>query len=43
MTLEYDDDVTTIGVYLLSVNNRSTKNMCEVCLKLRIKTPEQAD
>ena len=29
------------GIYLLKVNNRNTRKMCEICSKLTIKTPEQ--
>ena len=28
------------GIYLFKMNNRDTKTMCEICSKLRIKTPE---
>ena len=28
------------GIYLLKVNNSNTKTICEICLKLIIKTPE---
>ena len=28
------------GIYLLKLNNRKTKTMCEICSKLTIKTPE---
>ena len=28
------------GIYLLKVNNRSTRTRCEICSKLTIKTPE---
>ena len=27
--------------YLLKVNNRNTRAMCEICSKLTIKTPER--
>ena len=29
------------GIYLLKVNNKSTKTRCEICSKLTIKTPER--
>ena len=29
------------GIYLFKMNNRDTKTMCEICSKLRIKTPER--
>ena len=29
------------GIYLLRVNNTNTRTRCEMCSKLRIKTPEQ--
>ena len=29
------------GIYLLKVNNRNTRLMCEICSKLNIKTPER--
>ena len=29
------------GIYWLKVNNRNTRTECEVCSKLRIKTPER--
>ena len=28
-------------IYLFKVNNRNTRKRCEICLKLRIKTPER--
>ena len=28
------------GIYLLKVNNRNTRTMCEICSKLTIKPPE---
>ena len=30
------------GIYLLKVNNRSTRARCEICSKLTIKTPERS-
>ena len=30
-----------VGIYLLKVNNRNTRTMCETCSKLTIKTPER--
>ena len=30
-----------VGIYLLKVNNRSTRTRCEICSKLTIKTPER--
>ena len=35
-TLHYDPD----DIYLLKVNNRSTRARCEICSELTIKTPE---
>ena len=29
------------NIYLLQVNNRNTSKMCEISLKLAIKTPER--
>ena len=29
------------GNYMLKVNNRNTRTMCEICSKLTIKTPER--
>ena len=29
------------GIYLLKVNNKSTRIWCEICSKLTIKTPER--
>ena len=29
------------GTYLLKVNNGNTRTICEICLKLTIKTPER--
>ena len=29
-----------VGIYLLKVNNRTTRTRCEICSKLTIKTPE---
>ena len=28
-------------IYLFKVNNKNTTKMCEICLKLAIKTPER--
>ena len=30
-----------VGIYLLKVNNRSTRIRCEICSKLTLKTPER--
>ena len=30
-----------VNIYLFKVNNRNTKKRYEICLKLRIKTPER--
>ena len=30
-----------VGIYLLKVNNKDTRTMCEICSKLIIKTPER--
>ena len=37
----YFKSYITVGIYLLNVNNRNTRTMCEICSKLTIKTPEQ--
>ena len=29
------------GIYLLKVNNRNTRKICEICSNLTIKTPER--
>ena len=29
------------NIYLFKVNNKNTRKKCEMCLKLRIKTPER--
>ena len=29
-----------VGICLLKVNNRNTTTRCEICSKLKIKTPE---
>ena len=29
------------NIYLFKVNNRNTRKICEICLKLTIKTPER--
>ena len=29
------------GIYLLKVNNRNTRARCEICLKLKLKTPKE--
>ena len=31
----------SVGIYLLKINNRNTGTGCEICLKLKIKTPER--
>ena len=30
-----------VGIYLFKVNNRNTRIMCEICLKVTIKAPER--
>ena len=30
-----------VDIYLLKTNNRNTRTRCEICSKLKIKTPEQ--
>ena len=32
---------TPANIYLFKVNNRNTRERCEICLKLTIKTPER--
>ena len=34
-------EVLQAGIYLFKVNNRNIRTMCEICLKLTIKTPER--
>ena len=34
-------NVDPAGIHLLKVNNRNTRTKCEVCSKLKIKTPER--
>ena len=34
-------DYYPANVYLFKVNNRNTRNRCEICSKLIIKTPER--
>ena len=34
-------ELLDVGIYLLKVNNRSTRARCEICSKLTIKTPER--
>ena len=29
-----------VGTHLFKVNNKNNRTMCEICLKLTIKTPE---
>ena len=36
-----DVHVNPAGIYLFKVNNRITRTMCEIRLKLTIKTPER--
>ena len=36
----WTESYTPASIYLLKVNNRNTRTMCEICLKLTIKTPE---
>ena len=33
----------TAGIYLLKINNRNTRTMCEISSKLTIKTPERCN
>ena len=35
------DGLSTANIYLFKVNNRNTRERCEVCSKLTIKTPER--
>ena len=35
------DAVSPVSIYLLKVNNKNTRKMCEICSKLTIKTPER--
>ena len=32
---------STVGIYLLQVNNKNTQIRCEICSKLTIKTPKR--
>ena len=34
-------NINPANIYLFKVNNRNTRNRCEICSKLTIKTPEQ--
>ena len=34
---------SSVGIYLLKVNNRNTRARCEICSKLTIKTPERGN
>ena len=36
-----DNNVISVGIYLLKVNNRDTRARCEICSKLTIKTQER--
>ena len=41
MEITVDNETTNLaGIYLLKVNNRSTRTSCEICSKLTIKTLE---
>ena len=33
--------VTSVGIYLFKISNGKIRTMCEICLKLTIKTPER--
>ena len=37
--MDSKDSYASAGIYLLKVNNRSTRTRCEICSKLPIKTP----
>ena len=39
--LSYNHTQFLAGIYLFNFNNRNTRTMCEICLKLTIKTPER--
>ena len=36
-----NEQVVSIGIYLLKVNIRNTRTKCEICSKLIINTPER--
>ena len=38
---ELDTKTNSAGDYTFKVNNRNTKRRCEICSKLKIKTPER--
>ena len=40
--LLFEDERTSkpVGIYLLRINNRNTRTMCEICSKLTMKRPE---
>ena len=40
-TCEYGP-LNAAGIYLFKVNNRNTRTSCEICSKLKIKTPERS-
>ena len=35
------DVVNPVGIYLLKINNKYTRKMCEICSKLTINIPER--
>ena len=35
------NDIKSVKIYLLKVNNRNAKARCEICSELTIKTPER--
>ena len=40
-TNTFDESINPAGIYLLKVNNRSTRARCKICSKLTIKTPKR--
>ena len=41
MKLSWIGGQSTVGIYLLKVNNRNTRIRCEICSKLTIKIPKR--
>ena len=40
-SIEVEHIMYPAGNYMLKVNNRNTRTMCEICSKLTLKTPER--
>ena len=39
--IRYEGAQSAVGIYMFKVNNRNTRTRCEICSKLKIKTPER--